>query len=143
MKTLKTLAFALAIGCTTLAAFPVLAAEEVTIVIKDHKFEPARVEVPVGKKIKLIIDNQDATPEEFESHELKREKVIQGNSQGVVLIGPLESGEYPFFGEFNEATAQGVIVATVPGESGDSKGADANGVEASGGPTSEEGETKP
>ena len=80
------------------------------IVIKDHKFNPATVEVPAGKKVKLLIKNQDSTPEEFESHELNREKVISGNSEGVVFVGPLDAGEYKFFGEFNEKTAQGKLV---------------------------------
>lgn len=86
------------------------ATEEIGIVIKDHKFIPDTVEVPAGQKVKLIIDNQDPTPEEFESHELNREKIIKGGKKGVVFIGPLEPGTYPFFGEFNEATAQGKVV---------------------------------
>lgn len=81
------------------------------IAIKNHKFDPATLEVPAGKKIKLIVKNQDPTPEEFESYELNREKVIPGNAQAVIFIGPLEPGTYPFFGEFNQATAQGKIVA--------------------------------
>ena len=84
------------------------------IVIKDHQFHPARVEVPAGVKVKLIVDNQDPTPEEFESYELNREKVIMGNGKATVFVGPLEAGEYPFFGEFNQATAQGVLVVTAP-----------------------------
>lgn len=82
-----------------------------TLVIKDHRFQPAELTVPAGKKIKLTVDNQDATPEEFESHPLNREKVIAGNGKSTIYIGPLDPGRYPFFGEFNEATAQGVIVA--------------------------------
>ena len=81
------------------------------IVIKDHKFAPATLEVPAGKKIKLVVKNQDPTPEEFESYELNREKIIAGNSQAIVFIGPLDPGVYPFFGEFNQATAQGKIIA--------------------------------
>ena len=84
---------------------------EVEIKIKNHKFEPAQVFVPAGKKIKLLIENQDATPEEFESHELNREKVIAGNSSTTIYVGPLDSGSYGYFGEFNAASAQGVIVA--------------------------------
>ncbi len=84
------------------------------IIIKDHQFHPARVEVPAGVKVKLIVDNQDPTPEEFESYEFNREKVIMGNSKATVFVGPLEAGEYPFFGEFNQATAQGVLVVTSP-----------------------------
>jgi hypothetical protein len=81
------------------------------LVIKDHRFQPAELTVPAGKKIKLTVENRDATPEEFESHELNREKVIAGNGSATIYIGPLDPGRYPFFGEFNEATAQGVIVA--------------------------------
>ena len=47
---------------------------EVKLVIRDHKFEPAELTVPAGQKIKLLVENQDATPEEFESNELNREK---------------------------------------------------------------------
>jgi plastocyanin len=81
------------------------------IAIKDHKFNPSTLEIPASKKVKLIVKNQDATPEEFESYELNREKVIAGNSQAVIFIGPLEPGTYSYFGEFNMATAQGKIIA--------------------------------
>jgi plastocyanin len=87
-----------------------VANEEYNIQIINHRFEPAELTVPAGKKVKLIVENKDATPEEFESHELNREKVIAGNSKGTIYIGPLSPGKYPFFGEFNEATAQGVIL---------------------------------
>lgn len=82
----------------------------IEIEIREHLFFPAEFEIPANQKIKLIIYNRDATPEEFESYELNREKVIVGNSQGVVFIGPLKPGEYPFFGEFNLKTALGKII---------------------------------
>jgi hypothetical protein len=87
------------------------ASGEVEIIIKDHLFFPAEVEVPAGQKIKLRIINQDPTPEEFESYDLNREKVIAGNRQTVIFIGPLSPGEYPFFGEFYPKTAQGKVIA--------------------------------
>jgi len=94
-----------------LLPFAVHAADaDYKLVIKEHKFQPSELIIPAGKKIKLLIDNQDATPEEFESHSLNREKVIAGNSTATIYIGPLEPGRYPFFGEFNEASAQGVLV---------------------------------
>jgi len=90
----------------------VLGAEgDYSLVIQDHKFQPSELMVPAGKKIKLIIENRDSTPEEFESHALNREKVIAGKSTASIFIGPLKPGRYPFIGEFNEKTAQGVIVA--------------------------------
>lgn len=96
-----------------LAAFPMTAANaaDYTIVIKDHKFTPAELKVPAGEKHKLVVKNEDPTPEEFESHDLKREKIVAGNSEITVNIGPLKAGKYKYFGEFNEATAQGVIIA--------------------------------
>ena len=84
--------------------------DEFKLVIESHKFDPAEITVPAGKKIKLIIENRDATPEEFESHALNREKVIAGKSTATIFIGPLKPGRYPFVGEYNEATAKGTIV---------------------------------
>lgn len=87
------------------------AADDIILVIKDHKFSPADFEVPAGEKVKIIVDNQDSTPEEFESYSLHREKIIQGNSKAPIFIGPLEAGKYEYFGEFNQATAKGTITA--------------------------------
>jgi hypothetical protein len=42
---------------------------------------------------------------------MKAEKVIPGKSKGVVRVGPLKAGRYPFVGEFNESTAKGVVIA--------------------------------
>lgn len=99
------LAAALALP-SLLAATPVIEIE-----IRDHLFYPSVVVVPANTKVKLLVKNLDPTPEEFESYELNREKVISGNSQAVIFIGPLEPGEYPFFGEFYPKTAQGKVKA--------------------------------
>ncbi len=82
-----------------------------TIIIKDHRFEPAELTVPAGQKIKLTVDNQDPTPEEFESNDLNREKVVAGNKKIIVFIGPLKPGTYKYFGDFHNKTAQGTITA--------------------------------
>ncbi len=82
-----------------------------TLVIKDHRFQPTELAIPAGKKVKLLIENQDAAPEEFDSFSLNREKVITGHGSATLYIGPLEAGRYPFIGEFNPATAQGAVVA--------------------------------
>lgn len=84
---------------------------EFSLVIRDHKFEPGELRVPVGQKIKLIVRNEDKTAEEFESKSLKREKVIQGGTTAVIAIGPLKPGKYPFVGEYHEDSAKGVIIA--------------------------------
>jgi plastocyanin len=86
-------------------------AEDYLLRIKDHQFQPAEIKIPAGTKIKLMIENQDATPEEFDSHSLNREKLIAGHSSATVYIGPLTPGRYSFTGEFHDTTAQGVINA--------------------------------
>jgi plastocyanin len=96
----------------SLFAGAVLAQEaDFILTIKDHRFEPAELQVPAGKKFRLLVKNLDATPEEFDSSDLRREKVIPGKSQATVLIGPLKPGTYKFVGEFHESTAKGTVVA--------------------------------
>jgi len=104
------LVLALLAACV-LAAAPAFAQETYTVVFKDHRIVPDVLQVPSGQKIKLIVDNQDPTPEEFESHSLNREKVIPGKSKATIFIGPLKPGSYEIFGEFHQDTAQGRIVA--------------------------------
>lgn len=95
------------------ASFGALAAgdPEFRLSIENHRFTPDRIEVPAGKKVKLVVENKDASAEEFESHSLRVEKVIPGKSKATVFVGPLKAGEYKFVGEFNEKTAKGVLVA--------------------------------
>lgn len=88
-----------------------MAAPIITIEIKNHLFYPSEVIVPANTKVKLLVINHDSTPEEFESYELNREKVILGNSKAIIFIGPLAPGTYPFFGEFNMSTALGTVIA--------------------------------
>ena len=109
MRLLQTfmLFFIAQLSCQSVVA----AVPEIQIEIRDHLFFPSTVEIPANQKIRLFIINNDPTPEEFESYELNREKVIPGNSKTVIFIGPLAPGEYPFFGEFFPKTAQGKVFA--------------------------------
>ena len=79
--------------------------------ILDHLFHPEELRIPANTKVKLVVHNRDSTPEEFESYELNREKVIMAGRKANIFIGPLAPGVYPFFGEFNPRTAQGHVVA--------------------------------
>lgn len=82
-----------------------------TLTIENHRFEPSEITVPAGKRVRLVIENRDSTPEEFESHSLRVEKVIPGGSKGTVTIGPLKPGAYEFVGEFHESSAKGTLHA--------------------------------
>jgi len=89
------------------------AADEVLVklTIKDHRFSPERLEIPAKTKVVLLIRNEDAEPEEFECISLRREKIVFPGAEIRVVLGKVDPGEYPFFGEYHEATAKGVIVA--------------------------------
>lgn len=80
------------------------------ITIKDHTFTPAEIHAPAGKKLKLIVHNQDPTPEEFESDDFRREKIIPGGGKATIYVGPLKPGKYHFFGEFNLDKANGYLI---------------------------------
>ncbi len=83
---------------------------EIVTVIKNHRFEPDTITVPSGKKIRFIIHNQDNTVEEFESHDLHREKIIMPNDSINIILAPLAPGKYDFFGDFHQETAQGSLI---------------------------------
>lgn len=95
------------------ACAPAFAAEpqQFTLTLRNHRFVPAQLTIPANTKVKLLIVNEDSTPEEFESHELNREKIVTGKGKITVFVGPLKPGRYPFFGEFHMDTAQGVLIA--------------------------------
>ena len=79
---------------------PALAADDsFALSIQGHRFSPTDIEIPAGKKVTLIVKNLDATPEEFESTDLRREKVVSGGDEITVYIGPLRPGRYEFFGD--------------------------------------------
>jgi plastocyanin len=82
-----------------------------SITIRGHKFEPAELHVPAGRRILLTVTNADPLSEEFDSSALKVEKVIAGNSEGIVRIAPLKPGTYDFVGEYHEETAKGRVIA--------------------------------
>jgi hypothetical protein len=110
---MKTFIVALALTTATgfFASGAARAQDALTTTIKEHKFQPAEIRVPADKRISLEVINDDATPEEFDSHALKVEKVIPGKSKGTVQFGPLKAGRYDFKGEFNASTARGVVIA--------------------------------
>lgn len=88
-----------------------MALDEVIIEIKEHLFYPANVKVPANQKVKITFINHDDKPEEIDSFDLNREKVIFAKSKASIFVGPLQTGTYRFFGEFNPSTAIGTVTA--------------------------------
>ena len=79
--------------------------------IKNHRFEPSELKAPANRPVTLTVRNLDPSPEEFESRTLRVEKVVAGNSVITIQLRPLAPGRYRFYGDFNQATAQGAISA--------------------------------
>ena len=98
---------------TCLGQVPADAQEAVTArtAIKDHRFQPAELRVPANTPVTLVIRNLDPAPEEFESMTLRVEKIVAGKSEITIRLRPLAPGRYRFYGDFNEATAEGAIIA--------------------------------
>ncbi len=85
------------------------AQEEYLLTITEHKFSPQELFIARDQKVKIIVENHDATAEEFESYDLRREKVIAGKGRIILYIGPLKAGVYKFFGEFHPLSAVGLF----------------------------------
>jgi hypothetical protein len=83
---------------------------EYTLVVRNHVYQPSELKVPADTKFKIIVRNEDATPEEFESTDFNREKIVLPNSSITVYVGPLRAGNYGFFGDFHQATAKGRLI---------------------------------
>lgn len=90
-----------------------LAEDPVTfgVVAKDGRLAPARLEVPAGRKIKLQLKNEGPGPSEFESAELRVEKVLAPGASSFVVIAPLKPGTYRFFDEFHPTTSEMLLIA--------------------------------
>ncbi|MFT6898325.1 MAG: plastocyanin [Paraglaciecola sp.] len=87
-----------------------LAMPEIVVNIREHLFYPSEITIPADKKVKITFFNHDSTPEELDSFDLNREKVVFGNAKATIYIGPLAPGEYRFFGEFHPASAVGKVL---------------------------------
>ena len=108
--TARALLFA-ALLCTLAA--PAAVAEELTtlrLVARDGRFEPTTLQAPAGKRFKIEIENAGKGPIEFESRDLKQEKVLGPGAKSFVVINALKPGEYRFFDDFHPDTGQGRIV---------------------------------
>jgi len=83
------------------------------ISMKNGVVTPARVEVPKGVDVKLIVSNDGSATAEFESKPLHIEKVVAAGTSITLTLRGLKAGSYEFVDEFTEdqKTAHGFIVA--------------------------------
>ena len=109
----RLIASALVAAALALSAMPALAqskATEISISVKDNKFVPAETEVPANTPVVIKIKNLDPKPMEFESKELRFEKIIPGGGEATINVRAQKPGRYEFFDEFHEETTRGALI---------------------------------
>lgn len=106
----RRIALALVFACAALHAAraddPVFRIE-----FEDGKITPLRLEVPAKTRFKIELVNKGKTPIEFESTQLKKEKVVAPESESFIVIRTLDPGEYEFFDDFHLDAPHAVLVA--------------------------------
>jgi len=97
--------------------FNVVASDtDYTLTIKNHLFQPSQLAIPAGEKVKLVIRNQDSLPTEFESSDLSREVIVPGHGEAIIYLGPIDSGTYQFFNDFNHSMQGSIVVNNATGK---------------------------
>ncbi|MCI0600993.1 MAG: cupredoxin domain-containing protein [Beijerinckiaceae bacterium] len=81
------------------------------IEFKDGTVTPERLEVPANRRFQLQLRNSGETPAEFESIELRKEKVLAPKSTAILVFRTLSPGEYTFFDEFHPDAPKAVLIA--------------------------------
>lgn len=100
---------AIALGCAGSAVAEDLPTFKLEMA--DGKLTPARIEVPAGKRVKIEIVNKGKGAAEFESIQLRKEKVLAPGADSFVVLNSLAPGEYKFFDDFHRADSAGLIIA--------------------------------
>ena len=107
-----TLAAALLAASLACSVLPALADEPTfRIDIRDGVITPRQIEVPANTRIRLEITNSGTSPAEFESVQLKKEKVIAAGNSSVMVIRTLDPGSYDFFDDFHLDMPHAQIIA--------------------------------
>ena len=108
------------LGCALLlgAGASAWAADEpVRIVLKDNQFTPAEIRVLAGQRFRIELHNQGSAPAEFESSDMRFEKIVVPGGKITVSAGPLKPGTYRFFDEYHpEATGTFIAVQGLAAE---------------------------
>ncbi len=100
-----------AVATIAAASQPATAQDVFKLTLKDHSFAPDVLQVPANTRFRIEVENRDQTPAEFESSQLKVEKIVVGGGKITVYAGPLKPGTYPFFDDYRPDQAKGVITA--------------------------------
>lgn len=82
-----------------------------SVVAKDGRLTPEQIEVPAGRRIKLVVRNEGRGPIEFENLDLRVEKVLAPGATSFVVTPPLKPGAHTFIDEFHPETGKMQLIA--------------------------------
>lgn len=82
----------------------------VQLTVRDGRFYPDTLNVPAGQPIKVVFRNEGPGIEEFDSRDLRQEKVVLPGRSLTFTLSPLKPGVYRFIGELHPDTATGRVV---------------------------------
>ena len=107
----------LTVGAALLSMSVAAIAEDYPVFViefKDGAISPPVIEVPAGTRFKLELRNTGLSPVEFESIELRKEKVLGPGVTSFIVIRSLDPGEYRFFDDFHLDMPPATLVAREP-----------------------------
>jgi hypothetical protein len=81
------------------------------IEFNDGKVVPLRLEVPANQTIEIELVNKGLGPAEFESKQLRKEKVLAPGATTTLVLRGLDPGDYDFFDDFHPDAPPAVLVA--------------------------------
>jgi heme/copper-type cytochrome/quinol oxidase subunit 2 len=88
---------------------PLRAETQLEITLSDTGFTPAELTVPAGEPFTLLVHNTTAAAAEFESKDLRIEKIVAAGTDIVINVRAQDPGVYKFVDEFKEDTVFGHI----------------------------------
>lgn len=101
----------LAVSMTSFVSLPVRAEDPYEIVLKGKTFTPDRLKVQAGKTFFIKVRNENDAPAEFESKDIKVEKIVAGHSEVLARVKALKPGTYTFFDDYHADETRGIITA--------------------------------
>ncbi|HSC24259.1 MAG TPA: cupredoxin domain-containing protein [Casimicrobiaceae bacterium] len=80
-----------------------------SLTARDGAFDPPTLEVPANKRFRIEVVNASTRPIEFESRDLKQEKVLARGAKSSLTVNALKPGTYTFFDDFHPETKGSVV----------------------------------
>lgn len=74
---------------------------KLVVTLQDHRFTPDHLTVPAGQRFLIELTNRDGAVAEFESYDMKFEKIVVAGGTVTVHAGPLHPGTYKFFDDYH------------------------------------------